>query len=66
MQENNHEFLRGQWHELVWVKPEYMLIAMKAIAKGTASLFRPVKEQSIEKPFSTSWEELFDILLKIR
>lgn len=37
--------------------------AMKAIAKGDASLFRPVKEQSIEKPFSTSWEELFDILL---
>ena len=40
--------------------------AMKAIAKGKSSLFKPVKEQSIGKPFSTSWEELFDILLKTR
>ena len=37
--------------------------AMKAIAKGDSSLFKPVKDKNIEKPSSTSWEGLFDILL---
>lgn len=40
--------------------------AMKAIAKGDSSLFKSVKELSIEKPFSTSWESLFDVLLKAK
>ena len=38
--------------------------AMKAIAKGNSTLFKPVKEMILDEPFSTSWEDLFDILLK--
>lgn len=38
--------------------------AMKAIAKGDSFFFKPVKEMVFDEPFSTSWEELFDILLK--